>query len=325
MRRRTFITLLGSVVLEPSQLLAQETNRLPRVGFLAMGTNHPSFGVFAEALGGFGWIDGKTVALVPRFAQLGKPEQFDPLAKELVEDRVSVIVALINPEILAARRATSTIPIVMMLGIDPVGRGIVRTLAQPGGNVTGLAWDADRGFIAKSVELLRELLPNARKIGLVIDPAFPFFADAIEAARQGALGLGLELHTAEVRTPDALENAFSNLRTAPVDAVLVGGGSMLFGSRRRIAQFALVNRLPVMWVNREGVEAGGLLSYGPNLRDLWRRSAIYVDKLLRGAVAANLPIEQPTKFELVVNLTTAKALGLDVPSKLLALADEVIE
>jgi len=242
---------------------------------------------------------------VPRFAQLGKPEQFDPLAKELVEDRVSVIVALINPEILAARRATSTIPIVMMLGIDPVGRGIVRTLAQPGGNVTGLAWDADRGFIAKSVELLRELLPNARKIGLVIDPAFPFFADAIEAARQGALGLGLELHTAEVRTPDELENAFSNLRTAPVDAVLVGGGSMLFGSRRRIAQFALVNRLPVIWVNREGVEAGGLLSYGPNLRDLWRRSAIYVDKLLRGAVAANLPIEQPTKFELVVNLTTA--------------------
>ena len=325
MRRRTFITLLGSVVLEPSQLLAQETNRLPRVAFLAMGTNHPSFGVFAEALGGFGWIDGRTVALVPRFAQLGKPEQFDPLAKELVEDRVSVIVALINPEILAARRATSTIPIVMMLGIDPVGRGIVRTLAQPGGNVTGLAWDADRGSIAKSVELLRELLPNARKIGLVIDPAFPFFADAIEAARQGALGLGLELHTAEVRTPGELENAFSNLRTAPVDAVLVGGGSMLFGSRRRIAQFALVNRLPVMWVNREGVEAGGLLSYGPNLRDLWRRSAIYVDKLLRGAVAANLPIEQPTKFELVVNLTTAKALGLDVPSKLLALADEVIE
>ena len=242
-----------------------------------------------------------------------------------MEDRVSVIVTLINPEILAARRATSTIPIVMMLGIDPVGRGIVRTLAQPGGNVTGLAWDADRGFIAKSVELLRELLPNAGKIGLVIDPAFPFFADAVEAARQGALGLGLELHTVEVRTPDEFENTFSNLRTARVDAVLVGGGSMLFGSRRRIAQFALVNRLPVMWVNREWVEAGGLLSYGPNLRDLWRRSAIYVDQLLRGAVAANLPIEQPTKFELVVNLTTAKALGLDVPSKLLALADEVIE
>ncbi len=163
MRRRAFITLLGSVVLEPSRLLAEETSRLPRVGFLAMGTNHPSFGVFAEALGGFGWIDGRTVALVPRFAQLGKPEQFDPLAKELVENRVSVIVALINPEILAARRATSTIPIVMMLGIDPVGRGVVRTLAQPGGNVTGLAWDADRGFIAKCVELLRELLPNAKK------------------------------------------------------------------------------------------------------------------------------------------------------------------
>ena len=158
-----------------------------------------------------------------------------------------------------------------------------------------------------------------------LPPPFSILADAIEAARQGAPALGLELHTAEVHTPDELENAFSNLRIAPVDAVLVGGGSMLFGSRRRIAQFALVNRLPVMWVNREGVEAGGLLSYGPNLRDLWRQSAIYVDKLLRGAVAANLPIEQPTKFELVVNLTTAKALGLDVPSKLLALADEVIE
>ena len=182
MRRRAFMTLLGSIVLEPSRLLAQETNRLPHVGFLAMGTNHPSFGIFAEALGGFGWIDGRTVALVPRFAQLGKPEQFDPLAKELLENRVSVIVALINPEILAARRATSTISIVMMLGIDPVGRGIVRTLAQPGGNVTGLAWDADRGFVAKSVELLRELLPNAGKIGLVIDPAFSFFADAVEAA-----------------------------------------------------------------------------------------------------------------------------------------------
>ena len=187
MRRRDLICLLGSAVFgEPLAAIAQQTNKLPRVGFLAMGRNHPAFGVFAEALGGFGWIDGRTVALVPRFAQLGKPEQFDQLATELVENRVSIIVALIQPEISAARRATATIPIVMILGIDPVGRGFARTLARPGGNITGLTWDADRGFIAKSVDLLRELMPNSRQIGCIIDPAFPFFADAVDALRQGA-------------------------------------------------------------------------------------------------------------------------------------------
>jgi putative ABC transport system substrate-binding protein len=301
----------------------QQVNRTVRVGFLAMG-QHPAFPVFVQGLDSLGWVNGHNVVLEPRFAEQGEPEQFDQLAADLVRLDVDVIVALIRPEIFAARRATTTIPIVMVLGVDPVGQGLAQSLARPGGNVTGLTWDADPGFTLKNLELLSELRPAPEHVGCIIDPAFPPII-GLEAAQRGAMQLGLDLHTVEVRVPDQMEKAFATLRAARTDAVLVFGGSMLFGSRDKIAQLGLENRLPVMFQYRQGAESGGLLSYGPNLPDLWRRSAIYVDKILRGARAAELPIEQPTKFELVVNLKTARSLGLTLPPPLLALADEVIE
>ncbi|MBB4373909.1 putative ABC transport system substrate-binding protein [Bradyrhizobium sp. cir1] len=330
-RRREFIGVLGGATVGwPAVLLspplaaeAQQVNKAPQVGFLAMG-RHPAFPVFVQALNGLGWVEGRNVVLEPRFAEPGKAEQFDQLAADLVQQGVDVIVALIQPEIIAARRATTTIPIVMVVGVNPVGQGFASSLARPGGNVTGLAWDADPEFTAKNVEILRELLSAPQHIGGIIDPAFPSTV-GWEAAQRGALQLGLDLHGVEVRKPDQMEKAFAELRAVRADAVLVFGGSTLFGSRDKIAQLSMNNRLPVMFLYREGAEAGGLLSYGPSLPDLWRRSAIYVDKILRGARAAELPIEQPTKFELVINLKTAKALGLTIPPLLLTRADEVIE
>jgi putative ABC transport system substrate-binding protein len=323
-RRRAFISLLsGAAAAWPLALAAQEPKKVSHVGFLVMG-RHPAYPAFVQALNSLGWVEGRNLVLEPRFAELGKPEQFDELAVDLVRRRIDVIVALIQPEIIAARRATTTIPIVMIVGIDPVGEGFAHSLARPGGNVTGLAWDADPEFSAKSVEILREVLPALRIIGGIIDPRFPSRV-GWEAAQRGALRLGLALHRIEVGAPNQLEKAFAELRAVRADAALVFTSSTLFGSRQRLAQLGVDNQLPVMFPYKQAIEVGGLLSYGPNLPDLWRRSASYVDAILRGAAAAELPIEQPTKFDLVINLKTAKVLGVTVPPSLLARADEVIE
>jgi putative ABC transport system substrate-binding protein len=285
---------------------------------------HPAFQVFTDGMRDLGYIDGRNIILVPRFAEVGKPEQFDSLAADLVQRRVDIIVALIHPEIAAAKRASTQIPIIMVIGVDPVGNGFARSLARPGGNVTGLSWDADPEFNAKSVEILKELLPNLKRIGGLVDPAFPA-TTTWDAATRGAIRLGVHLQRADVRAPRELETAFSTLQAAKADAVLVLGGSMLFSIRAEIARLGVKMHLPVMSPYREAVEAGGLISYGPSLPDLWRRSAGYVDRILKGAKPADLPIEQPTKFELVINLKTAKALGLTIPPSLLLRADEVIQ
>jgi putative ABC transport system substrate-binding protein len=237
---------------------------------------HLALPVFVQSLKSLGWVEGRNVMLEPRFAEVVKPEQFDRLAVDLVRHGVDVIVALIRPEIFAARRATTTISIVMVIGVDPVGQGLAQSLARPGGNVTGLTWDADPGFTLKNVELLGELHALPQRIGGIIDPASPPIG--LETAQRGAMRPGLDLHAVEVRAPDQMEKAFASLQAARADAVLVfGGSSMLFGSRDKIAQLGLKNRLPVMFQYREGAESGGLLSYGPSIPDLWRRSAIYVD------------------------------------------------
>jgi putative ABC transport system substrate-binding protein len=321
--RRAFVIGLASVFGAPRSAHAQRPRAVPRVAFLAMG-QHPAFGVFANALTALGWVPGRNVILEPHFAGIGKPEQFDDLAADVVRRRVDVIVALIHPEINAARRATSTIPIVMVIGVDPVGYGFARSLARPGGNVTGLTWDADPEFTAKSVEIVAEILPRLRRIGGIVDRGFRATTGQ-EVALRAATQRGITVQAIDVRAPNELENAFARVRETNADAVLVFGGSMLFGAREKIAQLGIKNRIPVAFLYREAVEAGGLVSYGPSLPDLWRRSAIYVDKLLRGARAAELPIEQPTKFELVINLKTAKALGLTIPPSLLGRADEVIQ
>jgi putative ABC transport system substrate-binding protein len=323
--RRAFIgAIAGGLLAAPLVPEAQRARQIPRIGFLAMG-QHPSFAVFTRSLEDLGYVDRRNVSLEPRFAEIGRPDQFDGLAAVLVRGGVDVIVALINPEIAAARRATSTIPIVMVLGADPVGQGFARSLAHPGGNVTGLAWDADPDFNGKSVEMLTELLPAVRRIGGLVDPAFPPTNSTWEAADRAAARKKVQLQRVEVRAPAEFEEAFATMKRARAAGVLVFGGSMLFAGRARIADIALKERLPVMFPYREAVEIGGLISYGPSLVDLWRRAAIYVDRILKGAKPSELPIEQPTKFELVVNLKTAKTLGLTIPPSLLQRADQVIE
>ena len=325
MNRRAFLSALsGGLLAAPLAAEGQQSRKIPRIGFLAMG-QHPSFAVFTRSLEDLGYVDGRNVRLEPRFADIGRPEQFEVLATELVRGGVDVIVALINPEIAAARRATSTIPVVMVVGADPVGQGFARSLARPGGNVTGLAWDADPGFFGKSVEMFAELVPAVRQVGGLVDPAFPPTNSTWEAADRAAARKKLQLQRVQVRAPAELEGAFAIMKRDRAGGVIVFGGSMLFGGRARIADIALKERLPVMFPYREAVETGGLISYGPSLVDLWRRAAIYVDRILKGARPSELPIEQPTKFELVINLKTAKALGLTIPQSLLVRADQVIE
>ena len=321
-RRRVLLTSLAGALAVPLAAVAQRA--VPHVGFLAMG-RHPSFEAFSSSLRDLGYVDGRNIVLEPRFAEIGRPEQFDELATDLVRRQVQVIVALINPEIVAARRATMTIPIVMVVGIDPVRQGLVQTLARPGGNVTGLTWDPGPEIYGKMVEFLGALLPRLRSISGLVDVAFPgtepYWRAADEAARQH----NVQLQRVEIRGPDDLEPAFATMKRGQTEAVLLFGGSMLFGARTQLAQLGLKGRLPIVSPYREAVEAGSLLSYGPSLPDLWRRAAIYVDKILKGAKPADLPVEQPTKFELVINLKTAKALGLTIPNSLLLRADQVIE
>jgi len=325
MDRRAFLLAAGgSLLAAPLAAEGQQSRKIPRIGFLVMG-QHPSFAVFTRSLEDLGYVDGRNVSLEPRFADIGRPEQFEGLATELVRGGVDVIVALINPEIAAARRATSTIPVVMVVGADPVGQGFARSLARPGGNVTGLAWDADPGFFGKSVEMLAELVPAVRQVGGLVDPAFPPTNSTWEAADRAAARNKLQLQRVQVRAPAEFEEAFAIMKRDRAGGVIVFGGSMLFGGRARIAEIALKERLPVMFPYREAVETGGLISYGPSLVDLWRRAAIYVDRILKGARPSELPIEQPTKFELVINRKTAKALGLTIPPSLLLRADQVIE
>ena len=322
MDRRSLLVGMGALVTLPGAAEAQQP--VPHVGFLAMG-RHPSFEVFSRSLRELGYIDGHNIALEPRFAEIGRPEQFDGLATDLVRRQVQVIVALINPEIAAARRATLAIPIVMVIGVDPVRQGFVQSLARPGGNITGLTWDPDPEIYGKMVELLGALLPQLGRIGGLVDVAFPATTPYWRAADKAAGQRHVQLQRAEVRGPDDLERAFALMKRGQAEAVLVFGGSMLFGARVQVAQLGLKTGLPVVSPYREAVEAGSLLSYGPSLQDLWRRAAIYVDKILKGTKPGDLPVEQPTKFELVINLKTAKALGLTIPQSLLLRADQVIE
>jgi ABC-type uncharacterized transport system substrate-binding protein len=303
---------------------AQSIGKPPRVGFLVMG-RHPSATVFAQGLRDLGWVDGQNVVIEYRFAEVGKPEQFPALAAELVSLKVDVIVALLNPEIAAARLATSTIPIVMIIGVDPVGQGFVRSLARPGTNVTGLAWDPTPEVYGKMIELVKEALPTMSRIGTIVDTKFPGLVPYLASLDEAARRLNVGLVRAEVREPGDIDNAFISMTQQHVGAGIVAGGTTLFSNRARLAGLAKQRKLPLVFPYREGVDAGGLLSYGPSLPELWRRSAAYVDRVLKGAKPADLPVEQPTKFELVINLKTAKALGVTIPPSLLLRADQVIE
>ena len=326
MRRREFITLLGGAAAAwPLAARAQQPGKVPTIGFL--GPTTPSsqsqhVAAFAQRLRELGWIEGRTITIEVRWAE-GRSERFAEIAAEFVRLKVDVILTQTTPAVLAAKQATSVIPIVFATAGDPVGTGVVASLARPGGNITGLSSQAT-DTAGKRVGLLREVVPGLRRLAILGNIGNPFSVLEIAEVQAAARTLGVEVDTFEIRRAEEIAPVFEALKSRG-EALYVSADPLVTTNRVRINTLALGARLPTMSAFREYVEAGGLMSYGPNFPDMYRRAAELVDKILRGAKPADLPIEQPTKFDLVVNMITAKALGLDVPSTLLARADEVIE
>jgi putative ABC transport system substrate-binding protein len=322
MRRREFIMLLsGAATAWPLAGRAQQTARLPTIGFFSPNTRSaasPWTAAFVERLREVGWIEGRTIAIEYRWGE-GRSDRTDKVVAEFVRLKPDVIVTHGQSNIVTAKQATSTIPIVFALATDPVASGFVASLAQPGGNATGLSIQGT-DLVGKRLELLREVVPGLRRLAIMSDFRNPEMAEAEAAART----LGLEVNILPLRRPEDITPAFGALK-GTADALYVGADPLVNSHRVRINILALGARLPTMHGFREAVEVGALLSYGPNFADLFRRAADYVDKILRGSKPAELPVEQPTRFDLVINLTAAKALDLEIPPILLARADEVIE
>jgi putative tryptophan/tyrosine transport system substrate-binding protein len=326
MRRRKFIALLGCGVAGwPVAARGQQSTKLRTIGFLGATTpaawSH-SVAAFVHRLSELGWSEGRTIAIEYRWAE-GRPERLTEISLEFVRLKVDVIVTHSSEPALAAKQATSVIPIVFASAGDPVGIGLVESLARPGGNVTGLSSQAT-DTAGKRLELLREIVINLGRLAIIGNVSNPFSVLDIREAQVAARRLGLEVATVEIRRAEDIAPAFEALKDRG-DALYVCNDPIFFTNRIRINTLALGARLPTMYGFREHVEAGGLVSYGANFPDLFRRAADYVDKILRGAKPADIPVEQPTKFDLVVNLTTAKALGLTIPESFLLRADEVIE
>ena len=326
MRRRDFIALAGCAVAAPAAVRAQQqATKIYRIGYFGSGTaNSRLQGIFQQGLRDLGWIEGQNYGINYKFAE-GQYDALPRLADELVRLRVDVIAASPTPAALAAKNATATIPIVGIGFDNPIENGLVASLARPGGNVTGLSYGVGPDIFGKDMELLREILPELRHVAVLSNPAGPNHAPMISNVKSAARTLGVELLLLEASEPGEFDGAFAAMANERVKALFVFGDPMLGVHRARLAELAVQYRLPSMHTNRPHVEAGGLMCYGPSFSDLWRRAAAYVDKILKGARPADIPVEQPTKFELVINLKTAKALGLEIPATLLARADEVIE
>jgi putative tryptophan/tyrosine transport system substrate-binding protein len=321
MKRRKFIALLGGAAAWPLAARAQQAGKIHKVGYLSPSVPNVFTPRLFDDLRELGWIEGKNVAFERRFAE-NRLERLPEFAAELVRVNV-VIVAIGTLGPLAAKRATSTIPIVMTGAGDPLGSGLVASLARPGGNVTGMSLMApDLG--GKRLELLKELLPRLARVAVLWNAANPYPAIVFKETQAAGLTLRIEVQM-EVRSPDDFDSAFETARRQRPDALISVEDPLTFSHRKRIADFAVADRLPSLHGLREDVAAGGLISYGASLPDLYRRAAGYVDKILRGAKPADLPVQAPTKYELAINLKTAKALGLEIPATVLARADEVIE
>ena len=326
MKRREFITLIGGATVSvPLAARAQQpAGRVYRVGSLTISSREQTlhlFTAFEERLRSLGYRVGENLTTEYRFAD-GKMERLPALAADLVRLGVDVIVTGANPNTVAAMNATTTIPIVMTNSVDPVSAGLVASLARPGGNVTGFSSDTGGEINGKRLELLKETLPNLSRVGILFNPDVTSI-QRLASTREAARALGLTLVPVEARGPDSLEQAFATMMGERMQAFVILGDSVLFNCRGQIAEMALKHRLPTAAGGPEWV--GFLLSYGSDLRDLFRRTAVFVDKIFKGAKPADLPVEQPIKFELVVNLKTAKTLGVDVPLPVQQRADEVIE
>jgi putative ABC transport system substrate-binding protein len=308
---------------------AQPAGKVYRIGYLAYGSSTTTLGyrsldAFRQGLRELGWIEGQNITIDHRFAE-GRFDRLPDFAAELVRLKVDVMVSVSTPATLAAKRATTTIPIVLVAAADPVGSKIVGSLARPGANVTGVATHAGLEIGAKRLELLKEAIPNVTRVAALGNPTSPEAELLAELLPAAARTLGLTLQSIEVREPKDLERAFAAIARERPHALLVLEGAVAILHRRQIIGFAARERLPTVYGIREFVDDGGLMSYGVSLPDLFPRAAVYVDKILRGAKPGDLPVEQPTKFELVINLKTAKALRLTIPPSLLLRADQVIE
>jgi putative tryptophan/tyrosine transport system substrate-binding protein len=325
MRRREFIALLSGAVMAcvlPAR--AQSAAKLWRIGFLETTTlekNRANLLAFTDALREFGYVEGSNLIIEYRSAN-GLVERFEELAAELVRLNTDVIVARGTPAIMAAKKASGTIPIVTTASAQPFS--FVASLARPGGNVTGLS-SLSSDLYAKRIELIKEAVPAMKRIGVMSNPTNPNTPGILTEIEKAVLSFGIEPHKLDLRSPDDIPFAFETANRHRTDAIVISMDTVTQANAKLITQLAAEHRLPAIYGGREFIEAGGLMSYGVNFPDLYRRAAAFVDKIIRGASPADLPIEQPTKFALLVNLKAAKALGLEITPTLLARADEVIE
>ncbi len=326
MDRRAFLAGTGAVLLAaPLAAEGQQAAKVWRIGYLDQGSaarNRRYLEALRQGLRDLGWVEGQDIAIEVRFAE-GKTDQLPSLAAELVRLRVDIIITSTTPAALAAKHATTTIPIVIGFAADPVGSGIISSLAHPGGNITG--WThLGLELRGKYLELLKEAVPKAHRFGVLWNPTNQVHKPSLKVIEAAAERLKVELHPVGVQDPKEFESTFTTLAGKGVEALVVFPDGMFLAQTPLIIVLAARNRLPSMYGFREFPEAGGLMAYGVNLSDMFRSSAAFVDKILKGAKPADLPVEQPTKFELVINLKTAKALGLTIPPLLLQRADEII-
>jgi len=324
MRRREFIGLVGGMAAWPLAALAQQSG-MRRIGFLGAATSSVAnqwVAAFVQRLKELGWIENQNLAIEYRWAE-GRSERFAEIANEFVRLKVDVIMTWSGGPVIAAKQATTVIPIVFALQTDPVGTGLVASLSRPGGNVTGLSVE-QTDTVGKRLDLLQETVPGLKRLAIMANVAGPGAVLEMAEVVAAAQTLGIEVVPSKIQKADDIAVAFDSFK-GRAEALYISTDPLVFTNRIRINTLAQSARLPTMYSQREYVEAGGLVSYGANIPSLFRRSAEYVDKILRGVKPADLPVEEPTKFDLVINLTTAKALGLTIPQALLHRADEVIE
>jgi putative ABC transport system substrate-binding protein len=325
MKRREFITLLGGAAAWPAAARAQQASKLPTIGFLGASTPFGAWSqwtaAFVQRLRELGWVEGRNIAIDYRWAE-GRRERFAEIAAEFVRLKVDVIVT-VGSAVAATKQVTSTIPIVFALAVDPVGSGIVDSLARPGGNVTGISIQST-DLAGKRLEILREALPDLRRLAIIGDVGYAGSVLEISEAQAAARKVGLDVDVLEIRSAADIAPAFQSLKSG-AQALYVCPGALINANYTRINTFALAARLPAFHASREFLGAGGFMSYGANFADQFGHAADFVDKILKGTKPADLPVEQPTKIELVINLTVAKALGLAIPETFLVRADEVIE
>lgn len=311
------------MVSRAASAFAEEPSR-PTIGYLSLRSPLPIDDAFVHELGRLGWIDGKDVVVERRFAD-GSEERLATLARELIESKVKLVVAVASSATQAAKQVTSSIPIIFINAGDPVGQEFVQSLAHPGTNITGLSFDASPDITAKQVELLARVVPNPKRLAVFWNSKSPFLATYLEVAKRSAAALNIDLQAVDMQPPETWDSKFAKMSSDQVEGVVILSDSFATFHRARLAELASKHRLPALYGHSQYTEAGGLMSYGSSFSDAFLRAPSFVDRVLRGDLPASLPVQQPTKFELILNLRTANAIGVEFPPAVVALADRVIE